>query len=162
VGHRTVSCDWCCVQPPRSAHPVVKFSCTPCEPVVIENLPFDKYELEPSPLTQYILERRQPNVAWQVGSCTATFLLCYTLCVYAVSLEVNKLITFLSFHFIASFSRWMSSVRFPGGYFGICGTPFYSLFHYRVNGMKTLSILVVIWMSVMDWFDSVTVSCNFM
>ena len=34
--------------------------------MVIDNLPFDKYELEPSPLTQYILERRQPNVCWQV------------------------------------------------------------------------------------------------
>lgn len=52
--------------PPRSAHPVVKFYCTPCEPMVIGNLPFDKYELEPSPLTQYILERRQPNSCWQV------------------------------------------------------------------------------------------------
>jgi len=59
------------MQPPRSAHPVVKFSCVPCEPVVIENLPFDKYELEPSPLTQYILERRQPNVAWQVNHLCA-------------------------------------------------------------------------------------------
>jgi len=65
---QSVSAVPCCVhmQPPRSAHPVVNFSCVPCEPVVIENLPFDKYELEPSPLTQYILERRQPNVAWQV------------------------------------------------------------------------------------------------
>lgn len=52
--------------PPRTAHPVLKFSCNACEPVVLENLPFDKYELEPSPLTQFILERRQPNVAWQV------------------------------------------------------------------------------------------------
>lgn len=52
--------------PPRSAHPNVQFSCNPCEPMVIDNLPFDKYELEPSPLTQYILERRQPNVCWQV------------------------------------------------------------------------------------------------
>ncbi|KAL4220725.1 Integrator complex subunit 6 [Mactra antiquata] len=51
---------------PRSAHPNVQFSCTSCEPMVIDNLPFDKYELEPSPLTQYILERRQPNVCWQV------------------------------------------------------------------------------------------------
>ena len=51
---------------PRTAHPVVKFSCSPCEAKVLENLPFDKYELEPSSLTQYILERRQPNVAWQV------------------------------------------------------------------------------------------------
>lgn len=52
--------------PPRSAHPELKFSCTNSEPLILENLPFDKYELEPSPLTQYILERRQPNVAWQV------------------------------------------------------------------------------------------------
>ncbi|KAK7499193.1 hypothetical protein BaRGS_00009453 [Batillaria attramentaria] len=52
--------------PPRTAHPVVRFSCTPCDPMVIENLPFDKYELEPSPLTQYILERRQPNTCWQI------------------------------------------------------------------------------------------------
>ncbi|CAG5127720.1 unnamed protein product [Candidula unifasciata] len=52
--------------PPRTAHPVVQFSCQPSEPLVIENLPFDKYELEPSPLTQYILERRQPNISWQV------------------------------------------------------------------------------------------------
>lgn len=35
--------------------------------MVIDNLPFDKYELEPSPLTQYILHRRQPTVCWQVG-----------------------------------------------------------------------------------------------
>ncbi|XP_041359584.1 integrator complex subunit 6-like [Gigantopelta aegis] len=52
--------------PPRTAHPIVRFSCSPCDPIVIENLPFDKYELEPSPLTQYILERRQPNSCWQV------------------------------------------------------------------------------------------------
>jgi len=35
--------------------------------MVIENLPFDKYELEPSPLTQFILERRMPNICWQVS-----------------------------------------------------------------------------------------------
>ncbi|KAH3804920.1 hypothetical protein DPMN_133213 [Dreissena polymorpha] len=52
--------------PPRSAHPNVQFSCSPCEPMVIDNLPFDKYELEPSPLTQFILERRQINTCWQV------------------------------------------------------------------------------------------------
>ncbi|KAK3094412.1 hypothetical protein FSP39_001482 [Pinctada imbricata] len=56
----------CASLPPRSAQPVVRFYCTPCEPMVIENLPFDKYELEPSPLTQYILERREPNKCWQV------------------------------------------------------------------------------------------------
>ena len=51
---------------PRTAHPVVKFTCTNSEPAVIENLPFDKYELEPSPLTQFILSRKQPHIAWQV------------------------------------------------------------------------------------------------
>ncbi|XP_050666237.1 integrator complex subunit 6 [Leptidea sinapis] len=52
--------------PPRSAHPVVKFSCSSQEPMVIDNLPFDKYELEPSPLTQFILARKQPTICWQV------------------------------------------------------------------------------------------------
>ncbi|XP_058808223.1 integrator complex subunit 6 [Phymastichus coffea] len=52
--------------PPRSAHPNVKFTCMSQEPLVIENLPFDKYELEPSPLTQYILARKQPTICWQV------------------------------------------------------------------------------------------------
>ncbi|KAK3564418.1 hypothetical protein QTP86_018806 [Hemibagrus guttatus] len=52
--------------PPRSSHPVVRFSCVDCEPMVIDKLPFDKYELEPSPLTQYILERKSPHMCWQV------------------------------------------------------------------------------------------------
>ncbi|XP_071547299.1 integrator complex subunit 6 isoform X2 [Panulirus ornatus] len=52
--------------PARSAHPNVKFTCTSQEPMVIDNLPFDKYELEPSPLTQFILSRKQPTVCWQV------------------------------------------------------------------------------------------------
>ncbi|XP_048458890.1 integrator complex subunit 6 isoform X2 [Rhincodon typus] len=52
--------------PPRNAHPVVKFSCVDCDPMVIDKLPFDKYELEPSPLTQFILERKSPHVCWQV------------------------------------------------------------------------------------------------
>ncbi|CAH0560837.1 unnamed protein product [Brassicogethes aeneus] len=52
--------------PPRTAHPNVKFACSNAEPMVIENLPFDKYELEPSPLTQYILSRKQPKTCWQV------------------------------------------------------------------------------------------------
>jgi len=51
--------------PPRDAHPNIQFSCATAEPMVIDNLPFDKYELEPSPLTQYILERKQPNSCWQ-------------------------------------------------------------------------------------------------
>ncbi|XP_078288204.1 integrator complex subunit 6-like [Rhinoraja longicauda] len=52
--------------PPRAAHPVVRFSCADCDPMVIDKLPFDKYELEPSPLTQYILERKSPHACWQV------------------------------------------------------------------------------------------------
>ncbi|XP_069068587.1 integrator complex subunit 6-like [Pleurodeles waltl] len=52
--------------PPRTSHPVVKFSCVDREPMVIDKLPFDKYELEPSPLTQFILERKSPHVCWQV------------------------------------------------------------------------------------------------
>lgn len=58
-------------QPPRSAHPVVRFSCVDCEPMVIDKLPFDKYELEPSPLTQYILERKSPHMCWQVRLWTS-------------------------------------------------------------------------------------------
>ncbi|KAK7863354.1 hypothetical protein R5R35_004328 [Gryllus longicercus] len=52
--------------PPRTAHPNVKFTCTSQEPMVIESLPFDKYELEPSPMTQFILSRKQPTTCWQV------------------------------------------------------------------------------------------------
>ncbi|XP_007547320.1 integrator complex subunit 6 [Poecilia formosa] len=52
--------------PPRSAHPQVRFSCADAEPMVIDKVPFDKYELEPSPLTQYILERKSPHTCWQV------------------------------------------------------------------------------------------------
>lgn len=52
--------------PPRTAHPIVKFTCATTEPHVMDSLPFDKYELESSPLTQYILSRKQPHVAWQV------------------------------------------------------------------------------------------------
>uniref|UniRef100_A0A8C7N090 Integrator complex subunit 6 n=1 Tax=Oncorhynchus kisutch TaxID=8019 RepID=A0A8C7N090_ONCKI len=52
--------------PPRSAHPHVRFSCLDSEPMVIDKVPFDKYELEASPLTQYILERKSPHSCWQV------------------------------------------------------------------------------------------------
>ncbi len=52
--------------PQRSAHPKVTFSCSNQEPMIIDNLPFDKYELEPSPLTLFILARKQPKVCWQV------------------------------------------------------------------------------------------------
>ena len=70
VGHWPIPEDyWLTINSPnlpkRFAHPLVKFKCDPCDPMAIDEIPFDKYELEPSPLTQYILERRQPNVAWQ-------------------------------------------------------------------------------------------------
>lgn len=52
--------------PQRSAHPKVNFTCLNQEPMIIDNLPFDKYELEPSPLTLYILARKQPKMCWQV------------------------------------------------------------------------------------------------
>ncbi|KAB5576687.1 hypothetical protein PHYPO_G00200760 [Pangasianodon hypophthalmus] len=52
--------------PPRMAHPQVRFSCMEAEPMVVDKVPFDKYELEPSPLTQYILERKSPHTCWQV------------------------------------------------------------------------------------------------
>ncbi|XP_078380426.1 integrator complex subunit 6-like isoform X2 [Oculina patagonica] len=58
--------------PSRDAHPSVLFSCNNSEPLVLDNLPFDKYELEPSPLTQYILERKSPSSCWQtfiLNSC---------------------------------------------------------------------------------------------
>ncbi|XP_031800282.1 integrator complex subunit 6 isoform X2 [Sarcophilus harrisii] len=52
--------------PPRTAHPTIRFLCVDCEPMVIDKLPFDKYELEDSPLTQHILERKSPVTCWQV------------------------------------------------------------------------------------------------
>uniref|UniRef100_A0A8C1XR56 Integrator complex subunit 6 n=1 Tax=Cyprinus carpio TaxID=7962 RepID=A0A8C1XR56_CYPCA len=57
--------------PPRAAHPQVKFSCVDSEPMVVDKVPFDKYELEPSPLTQYILERKSPHSCWQVFVCNS-------------------------------------------------------------------------------------------
>ncbi|XP_073711249.1 integrator complex subunit 6 isoform X2 [Misgurnus anguillicaudatus] len=57
--------------PPRTAHPQVKFTCVDSEPMVVDKVPFDKYELEPSPLTQYILERKSPHTCWQVFVCNS-------------------------------------------------------------------------------------------
>lgn len=64
--HQSIYFSLCSIQPPRSAHPHVRFSCLDAEPMVIDKVPFDKYELEPSPLTQYILERKSPHTCWQV------------------------------------------------------------------------------------------------
>ena len=51
--------------PSRTCHPIIRFTCTNNEPMMIENLPFDKYEIESCQLTNYILLRKQPQVAWQ-------------------------------------------------------------------------------------------------
>uniref|UniRef100_A0A4X2K428 VWFA domain-containing protein n=1 Tax=Vombatus ursinus TaxID=29139 RepID=A0A4X2K428_VOMUR len=61
--------------PPRTAHPVIRFFCVDHEPMIIDKLPFDKYELEPSHLTQHILARKSPLTCWQVfvassGKCS--------------------------------------------------------------------------------------------
>ena len=52
-------------RPIRTAIPLLYFSSESKRVNVLDNLPFDKYELEPSPLTQYILEMRQPTICWQ-------------------------------------------------------------------------------------------------
>lgn len=54
------------LQVPRDVHPVVWFNATSIRPKLLESFAFDKYELEPSPLTQHILEKRDPNLCWQV------------------------------------------------------------------------------------------------
>lgn len=43
------------------------FKCEPVEPLANSDFPFDKYELSTSsPLSKYILDRKEPNVCWQV------------------------------------------------------------------------------------------------
>ncbi|KHJ45826.1 hypothetical protein D918_04038 [Trichuris suis] len=50
--------------PTRTAVPIVKFSCRFQEPDLLTDFPFDKYELEPSPLTKYILDLKKPKHCW--------------------------------------------------------------------------------------------------
>lgn len=54
-------------QAPRTAHPVLRFACVDTDPLLVPNFPYDKYELEPSPLTQVLLEKKNPNICWQVN-----------------------------------------------------------------------------------------------
>ena len=56
-------------QPARCSSPVVWFRDKDVHPMLIESFPFDKYELEPSPLTQHILAKKNPNMCWQVSAC---------------------------------------------------------------------------------------------
>ncbi|KAL3319528.1 Integrator complex subunit 6 [Cichlidogyrus casuarinus] len=51
--------------PPRSAHPLVRFSCEETQaPHLNDNLPDDRYELESSSLTHKILEQQNSNCVW--------------------------------------------------------------------------------------------------
>lgn len=52
--------------PPRDVHPVVWFDANEKQPYLLESFAFDKYELESSPLTQQLLERKNPAMCWQV------------------------------------------------------------------------------------------------
>lgn len=56
--------------PPRTAHPIVRFSTHDVPQINPGNLPFDKYELEVSPLTNVILSRH----AKQMGTCWQCFI----------------------------------------------------------------------------------------
>jgi integrator complex subunit 6 len=44
----------------------VKFSCSPAEFLNPDPVPYDRYELEPSPLTLYILSRKTPYAVYHV------------------------------------------------------------------------------------------------
>ncbi|VDM59730.1 unnamed protein product [Angiostrongylus costaricensis] len=56
--------------PPRRAHPSIVFSIDPVpSPTIQTDLPFDKYQLEPSPVAEYILDRHastSANMCYQV------------------------------------------------------------------------------------------------
>lgn len=49
---------------PRDAHPRIILGVKPTEPIVVEGLPFDKYELEGSTLTSWILGKKRTNLCW--------------------------------------------------------------------------------------------------
>ncbi|XP_009861412.2 integrator complex subunit 6 [Ciona intestinalis] len=71
VGHWPLPEAYCPDQkaptlPPRTAHPILRFICQNVEPILLTNFPYDKYELEPSPLTQVLLEKKNPNTCWKV------------------------------------------------------------------------------------------------
>ncbi|CAK8684006.1 integrator complex subunit 6-like [Clavelina lepadiformis] len=71
VGHWPLPEAYCPDQnaptlPPRTAHPTLRFKCDDVEPILLTNFPYDKYELEPSPLTQVLLEKKNSNYCWPV------------------------------------------------------------------------------------------------
>ncbi|EGC34275.1 hypothetical protein DICPUDRAFT_79965 [Dictyostelium purpureum] len=44
--------------PARTAHPIIRYSILECDTHIPENFPFDKYELEPCSVTQYLLTNK--------------------------------------------------------------------------------------------------------
>ncbi|KRZ66776.1 Integrator complex subunit 6 [Trichinella papuae] len=50
--------------PPRTAHPMIRFQCYQYLPLLLEDFPFDKYELEPTALTKHMLEVTTPAFCW--------------------------------------------------------------------------------------------------
>jgi integrator complex subunit 6 len=58
--------------PPRDAHPRIKINLMAYdEPQIVRNFPIDKYELEPSPLTLWILSKKDPNKVYSLSVVTA-------------------------------------------------------------------------------------------
>eukprot|EP01113_Clastostelium_recurvatum_P003584 TRINITY_DN11566_c0_g1_i1.p1 TRINITY_DN11566_c0_g1~~TRINITY_DN11566_c0_g1_i1.p1 ORF type:complete len:611 (+),score=160.55 TRINITY_DN11566_c0_g1_i1:850-2682(+) len=54
--------------PPRTAHPIIRYSTSDTEGHLLENFPFDKYEIEPCSLTQFLVSHMgtRPNICWYV------------------------------------------------------------------------------------------------
>lgn len=52
--------------PKRNAQPTLKFSCRDSKPLCLSSFAFDKLELESSPLTSAMIDRKRPDVCWQV------------------------------------------------------------------------------------------------
>ncbi|KAL7031953.1 hypothetical protein ACKWTF_007180 [Chironomus riparius] len=53
--------------PPRDAHPRIKISLiSQDEPQIVRNFPIDKYEMEGSPLTLWILSKKDPNKVYPI------------------------------------------------------------------------------------------------
>lgn len=58
--------------PPRDAHPRIKISLTSQdEPQIVRNFPIDKYEMEGSPLTLWILSKKDPNKIYPIIAVSA-------------------------------------------------------------------------------------------
>jgi hypothetical protein len=52
--------------PPRTALPVLRVATTDANPSVPDNFPFDKYDLEPSELSDFVRRELSPSACWPV------------------------------------------------------------------------------------------------